>query len=71
MVSTIILCCRQQRQLLESYFNECFKRNQQRGREGRYPLMYKECHEVAKEVLAANQVRFWFGGYMSWKTTLV
>ena len=47
---------KQQRSIIESYWNECFKKNQQRGREGRYPLTYKECHEVAREVLAAAQV---------------
>ena len=47
---------KQQRALLENFFNECFKKNQQRGREGRHALTYRECHDVAKEVLAAAQV---------------
>ena len=47
---------KQQRSIIESYWNEFLKKNQQIGREGRYPLTYKECHEVAREVLAAAQV---------------
>ena len=54
---------KQQRALLENYFNECFKKNQQRGREGRYPITYRECHNVVKEVLAAAQVTYFSNFY--------
>ena len=47
---------KQQRLVIESYFNECFKKNRQRGREGRHPVTYRECREVAKEVLVAAQI---------------
>ena len=47
---------KQQRVLVENYFNEMLKKNQHRGREGKHPLTFRECKEVSKEVCAAAQV---------------
>ena len=47
---------KQQRMLIENFFNECFKKNRERGRTGKHPVTYQECHKIASEVLAAAQV---------------
>ena len=47
---------KQQRVLLESYFNECFKKNQSRAREGKHPVTYMEAMEIVQRVMAANRV---------------
>ena len=61
---------KQQRTLIENFFNECFKvwmvvdlvnsvdtqKNQSRARDGKYPVTYTECQEIASRVLAANKV---------------
>ena len=47
---------KQQRLLLESFFNECFKKNQARAREGKHPVTYMEAMEISQRVLAANKV---------------
>ena len=53
-----------QRVLIESFFNECFKKNKSRGRDGKHPLTYEECQEVASRVMAANKVTN-FSNYFS------
>ena len=47
---------KQQRTLLESFFNECMKKNQARAREGKHPVQYMEAMEIAQRVMAANKV---------------
>jgi hypothetical protein len=48
---------KQQRSLIEGFLNEVFKKNKARGREGKPPLNFEECGDVATKVMAANKVR--------------
>jgi hypothetical protein len=43
--------------LIEGFFNKCFKKNQSRGREGKPPVNFTECTDIASRVMAANKVR--------------
>ena len=47
---------KQQRILLIEFFNECLRKNQQRGREGKHRVTLTECTQIASKVLAANQI---------------
>ena len=52
----VAIDAKQQRMLLEAFFNECFKKNQARAREGKHPVTYMEAMEISQRVLAANKV---------------
>ena len=62
---------KQQKTLIEDFFNACFTKNKAAAREGvvqnpafyfmtfnsgKHPVTFSECQEVAKRVLAANKV---------------
>ena len=52
---------KQQRTLIEEFFNACFTKNKAAAREGKHSVTFTECQDIAKRVLAANKV-VWCGG---------
>ena len=47
---------KQQKTLIEEFFNACFTKNKAAAREGKHAVTFTECQELAKRVLAANKV---------------
>ena len=47
---------KQQRALLEQFFNDCFKKNKSHAREGKHAVTFTDCRKVANQVLASNEV---------------
>ena len=47
---------KQQKTLIEEYFNACFTKNKAAARDGKHSVTFSECQELAKRVLAANKV---------------
>ena len=45
-----------QKTLIMDYFNQCFWKNMQRVREGKHPVMFEDCHGVARKILASNKI---------------
>ena len=47
---------RMQKTLHQSYFKECFKKNKSRARAGIPALIFRDCEDIAKNVLVAHWV---------------
>ena len=58
---------KQQKTLIEEFFNACFTKMKASAREGKHSVTFSECQEIAKRVLAANKVDEWRWMKLRWK----